>query len=120
MIEVKSAFRALVDDAKAQIKEVTMSKVKQMLDDKLSDGIVIDVREDSEYKTSHLPNTIHLSRGLIEVKIEKEIPNKEQKLYLYCGSGSRSALATLNLQKMGYKNVVSISGGFREWINLSK
>jgi rhodanese-related sulfurtransferase len=56
---------------------------------------------------------------MIEVKIEKEITNKEQKLYLYCGGGSRSALATLNLQKMGYKNAVSVSGGFREWLDLS-
>ena len=57
--------------------------------------------------------------GEEQVKIEKEITNKEQKLYLYCGGGSRSALATLNLQKMGYKNAVSVSGGFREWLNLS-
>ena len=72
---------------------------------------MIDVREDNEYAKGHVIGAEHIGRGVIERDIEKLHPDKAQKLFLYCGGGFRSALASDNLQKMGYTNVVSIDGG---------
>ena len=58
---------------------------------------------------------MHLSKGIIEVKIESVITDKDQEIVLYCGGGSRSALVADNLQKMGYNKVYSLVGGFRGW-----
>ena len=111
-----SAFLALVDDAKSRIQQCDVFHINQMLINDDLDGLIIDVREESEYANAHLPNAIHLSKGIIEVKIEQLIPNKEQKMYLYCGGGYRSALSADNLKKMGYQNVISVDGGFRHWV----
>jgi rhodanese-related sulfurtransferase len=75
----------------------------------------VDVREESEFAKDHLPGAIHLSKGVIERDIEAKVPDLNAPLILYCGGGYRSALAADNLQKMGYKNVLSMAGGIRAW-----
>jgi rhodanese-related sulfurtransferase len=77
--------------------------------------ILVDTREESEWARGHIPNALHLGKGVIERDIEKAIPDKETTLVLYCGGGYRSALAADNLQKMGYRNVISMDGGWRGW-----
>jgi len=76
---------------------------------------LIDTREESEYAKDHLPGSIHLGKGIIERDIEERVPDFAHEIILYCGGGFRSALAADNLQKMGYKNVISMDGGIREW-----
>jgi rhodanese-related sulfurtransferase len=76
---------------------------------------LIDVREESEWANGHLPGAIHLGKGIIERDVEQKFPDTATELVLYCGGGYRSALAADNLQKMGYTNVISMDGGFREW-----
>ncbi len=107
-------FLAIVDDAKKRVRECTIDDVKQRMDrgEKL---VLVDVREDSEWATDHLPGAIHLGKGVIERDIEKTVPDTNTELILYCGGGFRSALAADNLQKMGYKNVISMDGGVRGW-----
>ena len=65
--------------------------------------------------TSHLPNAVHIGKGVIERDIETKIPDTEAEIVLYCGGGYRSALAADALQQMGYRNVCSMDGGFRGW-----
>jgi len=107
-------FLAIVDDAKKRVRECTVDDVKRRLDrgDKF---VLVDVREDSEWAADHLPGAIHLGKGVIERDIEKTVPDPNAELVLYCGGGFRSALAADNLQKMGYKNVISMDGGVRGW-----
>jgi rhodanese-related sulfurtransferase len=107
-------FLELCDSAKSRIEETNSETVKQWLD-RGEDFTLIDVREESEWRAGHLPKAIHLSKGMIEVKIEKIVPDFDRKMILYCGGGFRSALAADNLKKMGYKNVISMDGGFRAW-----
>jgi rhodanese-related sulfurtransferase len=76
---------------------------------------LIDVREESEFAKDHLPGATHLGKGIIERDIEERVPDQGAELILYCGGGYRSALAADNLQKMGYRNVLSMDGGIREW-----
>ena len=107
-------FLNLVDDAKTRIREITVEKVLQDMHRGKSLNIV-DVREEREYLICHIPQTRHIGKGVLERDIEKWYRNINEELILYCGGGFRSALAADNLQKMGYTNVLSMSGGFREW-----
>lgn len=107
-------FLKVVNDAKSRVRECTVADVKARLDrgDKLN---IIDVREESEYAASHIPGSVHLSKGIIERDVEAKYPDPNTELVLYCGGGFRSALAADNLQKMGYTNVISMDGGHRDW-----
>jgi rhodanese-related sulfurtransferase len=108
------AFLKLVQDAKRRVKEEDFRETKKRLDagDKI---VLIDTREDSEWTRGHIPGAVHLSKGIIERDIEKTVPDKDATVVLYCGGGFRSALAADNLQKMGYRNVISMDGGWRGW-----
>ena len=77
----------------------------------------VDVREDREWIQGHIPGAIHLGKGIIERDIEKVIEDKENLIVLYCQGGFRSALAGENLKKMGYKKILSMQGGFGDWVN---
>lgn len=116
----KLAFKNLVNDAKLRINECSIKYINNMTKNNTFDGILIDIRELSEYEDGCISNSIHISRGILEAKIETLVPNKEQKIYLYCGGGSRSALSADNLMKMGYKNTYSIAGGYRAWQIINK
>ena len=108
------AFLALVQDAKQRIRETTIPELKEKLEAK-EEFHLVDVREDHEWAAGHIPGAKHLSKGIIERDIEEQIPNREAGILLYCGGGYRSALVADNLQKMGYKRVVSVDGGWRGW-----
>ena len=110
-------FLSLVEEYRPLIKEVDVEYVKTKLDNK-EDFTLIDVREDHEWNRGHIPTAIHMARGIIEINIEKIIPQKDTHIVLYCGGGFRSVLSAYNLQKMGYSNVVSMDGGISTWINL--
>ena len=107
-------FVELVNEAREQINECDVHTVKRRLDDN-EDFVLLDVREESEYASAALPRARHISRGMLEVKVVQNIPEKNTELVLYCGGGYRSALAAASLVKMGYTNVTSMDGGFRAW-----
>ena len=108
-------FLAIVQDAKKRVKETNVADVKRRMDGG-ENFVVVDVREDSEWASGHLPGAIHLGRGIIERDIEGKVPDSAKKIILYCGGGFRSALAADNLQKMGYSNVESMDGGWKGWV----
>ena len=103
-----------INECKQYIKEIAVDEAKTMLDS--GQWTFLDVRTEKEYKRGHLPNAVHLQRGLLEFKIEKKFPDKSAKIIVYCKSGSRSALAVCTLKKMGYTNVVSLRGGWKAWV----
>lgn len=105
-------FLKLVNDAKARVKEIDIEGYKKMA----SAGephTLVDVREESEWAAGHVKGAAHMSKGTIERDIEEKIPDNSATLVLYCGGGFRSALVADNLQKMGYRNVISLDGGWR-------
>ena len=108
-------FEKLCEDVKKNVRELTVDNVKAKLDKKEKFHLV-DVREESEWAKDHLPQAVHLGKGVIERDIEKAIPQTDTPIILYCGGGFRSALAADNLQKMGYTNVVSLDGGYTGWV----
>ena len=113
-IEHSVRFLNLVDDAKMRIRETTVEKVmmRMRLGEKL---ILVDVRTEREFLLSHVQDSRHLGKGVIERDIEKYYQGLDEEIILYCGGGFRSALAADSLQKMGYTRVYSLEGGFRAW-----
>ncbi len=109
-----AGFFRLVEDSKKRVKETNVQEVKKKLDagEKF---LLVDCREESEWARGHLPQAIHLGKGVIERDIEKTAPDTKAPIIIYCGGGFRSALAADNLQKMGYTNVISMDGGWRGW-----
>ena len=107
-------FLKIVDESRKRVRELNVDDVKGKLD-RGEKFLLVDVREESEFAKDHLPNAIHLGKGVIERDIEERVPDTSAPLILYCGGGFRSALAADNLQKMGYTNVISMDGGIRDW-----
>jgi len=107
-------FLALVNAAKARIREVTVADAQQRAREN-TNAKLIDVREDHEWNAAHAAGAIHLGKGIIERDIEATVPDKATELILYCGGGFRSALAADVLQQMGYTNVFSMAGGWKAW-----
>jgi phage shock protein E len=106
-------FEKLVAEAKKKITEI--SPTEAAAKSKSGDAVIVDVREKDEWDEEHIPDAIHMSRGTIELDIEEKIPDVNAMIVCHCGGGGRSALAAENLQKMGYKNVRSMAGGFNAW-----
>lgn len=107
-------FVTLVDDAKTRIDEISPDEVREKLN-KEDDFALVDVREQDEWDDAHITGADYLGRGVIERDVEEQYPDVDEEIVLYCGGGYRSALAADNLQKMGYRNVKSMKGGFRSW-----
>jgi rhodanese-related sulfurtransferase len=105
-------FKRLTDDAKTRVHEISPATAAEQ---QSKGAVLIDVRESEDFAAAHAKGAIHLSKGVIELKIEQTVPDVATMIICYCGGGSRSALAADNLQKMGYTNVASMAGGFREW-----
>jgi rhodanese-related sulfurtransferase len=107
-------FLKVVNDAKTRVRECTVDDVQARLA-RHDAFLLLDVREDGEWARGHLPQARHMSKGIIERDIETAVPDHATPIVLYCGGGFRSALAADSLQKMGYTNVISMDGGWREW-----
>jgi len=107
-------FLKIVNDAKSRVREVDVERTLE----RLKEGArLIDVREDNEWEKGHAAGARHMGRGVIERDIELEVPDHDAELILYCGGGYRSALAADNLQRMGYREVYSMAGGWSAWKN---
>ncbi len=124
-------FLAIVEDARSRIRETSCEEILARLgrddvelpdfelrDFELRDFELVDVREDREWDAGRMKGARHLGRGVLERDVEQAIPDKDREIVLYCGGGFRSALAADNLQKMGYRNVRSLAGGWRRWNEL--
>ena len=108
-----TGFEKLVADAKKKITEISPQDAAAK--SQSGEAVILDVREKDEWDEEHIPNATHLSRGTIELDIEEKVPDLNAVIICHCGGGGRSALAAESLQKMGYKNVRSLAGGFKAW-----
>ncbi len=104
----------LVAEAKALISEVSPVQAAQMMQ---LGALCLDVRETGEHEAESLNGAINIPRGVLEFRIGDHplLADKSRQVLVYCKTGGRSALAAVNLQRMGYRNVASIEGGIDAW-----
>ena len=112
-MEQPNRFQRLVAQAKRNITEISPADARKQLE--TGGAILMDVREENDWRQGHAEGAAHLSRGVIELEIEEQVPDVTKPIICYCGGGSRSALVAESLQKMGYENVRSMAGGLRAW-----
>jgi rhodanese-related sulfurtransferase len=108
-------FHQLVNEAKKEIQEIGPAELKKMQQDG-EDFALIDVREPDETGRGVIPGAVAIPRGKLELDIDRVTSDKNKKVVLYCGGGSRSALAAWMLKKMGFKRVISLATGYRGWM----
>src|ERR687889_27006 len=107
----------VIRQIKSQIEEVDPSEVNSAVSNgNGSRPVLIDVRENEEWDAGHIPGAKHVPRGYLESRIEGAVPDRSQRVVLYCASGNRSALAAHTLEhELGYENVESMTGGITLW-----
>ena len=107
-------FKDYLRDVKNAIREVTVDDVHAVTVDG-SDTVILDVREPTETADGHITGARLVPRGLLELRVEGLVPNKESDVLVYCAAGTRSALAVKSLEELGYTNAASMAGGFTAW-----
>lgn len=105
-------FLKLVNEARANIREITIPKARELLAAN-PQAVLLDVREESEWDKGHAKHAQHLGKGVLERDIEERFPDKSTEIIMYCGGGFRSALTCDAARRMGYSRVHSLEGGYR-------
>ena len=115
------ASRQIMRQARQQVPEWSPPQVQDALAHQHEAGrdhqdiVLVDVREKHEWNEGYIPGAVHVPRGFLELQIEEAVPDKSKTVVLYCAGGVRSLIAGSTLQQMGYKDVISMSGGFGQW-----
>jgi rhodanese-related sulfurtransferase len=107
-------YHDLVREAKTRVAEVTAVESQQLMQQHPG-TVMIDCREPNEAALGTIPGSVVIPRGLLEQRIER-VANRDQKVIVYCAGGNRSALAADTLREMGFKDVATMAGGFRAWV----
>jgi rhodanese-related sulfurtransferase len=105
-------FLKVVNEVRPRINEITVAEARARLTANPS-AILMDVREDDEWRASHAVEAMHLGKGILERDIETKVPDTNAEIIMYCGGGYRSALTADVAKRMGYKNVSSLIGGYK-------
>jgi rhodanese-related sulfurtransferase len=107
-------YKQLVDEAKKEIQEIDTVELVRMQQSGET-FMLIDVREPEEVAEGSIEGALPMPRGVLEYKIDSITTDKEERIVCFCGGGGRSALAAQNLKRMGFKNVMSLAGGYKGW-----
>ena len=102
----------LADEARAEIPEISVAAVPP---NGARPFLLLDVREGHEIAAGMIPGATPLPRGQIELQIAKIVQDENAPIVCYCGGGTRSLFAAMQLKHMGFTNVKSMAGGFKAW-----
>ena len=100
-------------DGSATYDQISGAEAKALMDSE-SGYVIIDARTQEEYDQGHIPGAILIPEYEIADRAEKELPDKDQLILVYCRSGRRSKIAAEELVKLGYTNVKEF-GGIIDW-----
>jgi rhodanese-related sulfurtransferase len=111
-MEHAPGFLKLVNQARPHVREITIEQARERLKQNPK-AVLLDVREDNEWQNGHAVEATHLGKGILERDLEGMFPDPNTEIIMYCGGGYRSVLTCDAAQKMGYKNVASLMGGYK-------
>jgi rhodanese-related sulfurtransferase len=111
-MEHSPGFLKVVNEARPHVREITPEEARQRLAANPK-AVLMDVREDTEWQAGHAREAVHLGKGVVERDLEKLFPNPDTEIIMYCGGGYRSVLTCEVAQRMGYRNVFSLMGGYK-------
>jgi len=113
--DMNPKVKEMLSSARAAVKMVKPEVVKAAIESK-EKAIFLDVRDGGEFAAGHLPGSMNISRGTLEFNVFGKIPDQNAKIYVYCKTKARSALATKTLNDLGYKNAVLMDASYEEWV----
>jgi rhodanese-related sulfurtransferase len=113
--DMNPKVKAMLDSARSAIKMVKPEVVKAAIDSK-EKAIFLDVRDGGEFSAGHLPGALNISRGTLEFVVFGKISDQNAKIYVYCKTKARSAMATKTLNDLGYKNAVLMDASYEDWV----
>lgn len=105
-------FLKLVADAQTRVRQISIDQSRAWLAQN-KNVVLMDVREDHEWNAGHAAEAVHLGKGVLERDLEKMYPDTTTEIIMYCGGGFRSALTCDAAQKLGYRSVHSLIGGYK-------
>src|SRR5215470_16671584 len=106
---ILSTFKELFRKVKTEVREVSVEEAREL---EKAGAVLVDVREADEWSQGHVPGSVFIPRGYLELRVEEQVPDKEREVVLYCAGGTRSALGARTLRELGYTKVSSMRGGF--------
>ena len=115
-MEHAPGFLKLVNEARPCVKEITREEARERLSNN-PQAVLMDVREDQEWQKGHAAQAVHLGKGILERDLERRFPDPNREIIMYCGGGYRSVLTAAVAQKMGYRNVLSVIGGYKGMVD---
>jgi rhodanese-related sulfurtransferase len=107
--------KEMIASAKAAVKTVSAEEAKKVIDSK-EKVVFLDVRDPGEFAAGHFPGAVNISRGTLEMNVFGKIPDQNAKIYVYCKTAGRSALATKVLNDLGYKNACLVDAQYADWV----
>jgi rhodanese-related sulfurtransferase len=110
-------FQSMADEALARVAKVAPEDVDQLHE---AGAILLDIRDPDEHAAGHIKGSMHISRGKLEMLVEKEIPDSSAVILCYCNADNRGGLSAASLRDMGYSNAKVISGGYKAYNSLSE
>ncbi|MBT8410840.1 MAG: rhodanese-like domain-containing protein [Octadecabacter sp.] len=105
-------FQSLADAARAKVGEVAPEDVADLM---AQGAVALDIRDPDEHANGHIPGSINVSRGKLEMNIEDILPDLDTTILCYCNAYNRGALSAASLKDMGYHNAKFIGGGLNAW-----
>ncbi len=112
MANVEDIVR-LANEARTRIQEITADEARAIVQ---AGAVLIDVREEKEFKSGSIAGAIHISRGNLATRIADAVPDPSTPIVCFCAIGHRSAIAADTLQKLGYRQVTSLAGGLKAYL----
>ena len=103
----------VADGAFAGVREVAAGEAYELL--RMPGAVALDVRERHEWDQGFIPGAVHVPLGDLAERAREVLPDRSARIVAYCAAGQRSLLAAETLQRLGYDDVVSLSGGVVEW-----
>ncbi len=107
-----ATFQEMLSAAMAAIDEVDAPEAARR---RANGAVLVDVREPDETASGSIVDSTLIPRGMLELQIENAVPDRSSEIVVMCAGGTRSALAAVTLQQMGYEHVTSLAGGFNAW-----
>lgn len=116
-LSINEGTKKVMAEAEKVVNKIKPAELKKLIEDE-EEIYLIDIREKEQKlhgEIFHL-NLVQISRGYLEFQVEREIPNKDARIIIYCCTGKRSLLTVKTMMDMGYTNVTSLEGGIRGWV----
>lgn len=105
-------FQKLADAARSRVEEVDPAQVDALV---AAGAVALDIRDKEEHDADHIPGSLHLSRGKLEMNVEGVIPDLDATILCYCNANNRGALSADSLRAMGYRNARFVAGGLKAY-----